>query len=1229
MKKNKENESMPTSQDKENKSLKRIEGYEDYEYDLFIAYSYDHTINEARELYKKIIELYPNKYKIFFFPETHTDSRFDRTPDVVAFHSKAFLLVGSKDDMDLSKNALGEEVAATYSNEFMCDRYINGSTTKSVATRFCAVNVKLDARNISLGDKIITPEGDKILTPEFIEGRLGVKKKEGDDKDNSACILANTDNFALLPDRRTGIIDYTGTAKSVAAWLDEVIGCYAGSKFARYELKIGDIRLTDYDIYWVGTRDSDIAECEAGLFKGTICLFGKDNQEDGNQGNHRAYCADIDSNNNRIDHNRINDTVDMWVYEQVRQIAESNPKARFYCYNQGIVSNTVDPNAGEGESKCPYNRQLIIDGKPLRNRFICLNDDKIVNEYAAKDKFRKLCDDINKEREDSKNGNGISVIPCVTVQKDNCNYAGIIGKFREDYGDETIAIESGTRFVIQAPVGSGGESTFILEPGGRSIVDIEPHLKHGVDYICTVYQENNVPVNLHALIFNDSNTPGEHQIWLSTPSIQLLRETGRRLLYRGADFIECRNINKAFLNEFMRQARLLCEQLAKEGYRGVCGIDAIICDANKAGADKKPWEHVFMMELNARFQASTGLLNRALVNRALVNRALVNKDGASHLPTMQQLNLYAFYAPISLLNRHLRNLGVKSDDPKADLDGGRPFANIKVNYSNMSYVNGLCSRQARHLLQFEGDKKMCEANYIVAYELDGLKKDYLVPNWADFVNQDDAPKRGEYLNNMERDAYLYRIVFNTNLCWINNNSTLYFNENIIDETIDTYSSILNDCELSPELRTDRMLRTKVALLIQGVNLTDDARKYMKRPGTFQSIDIVFRSKKHFQNYVVNAPVDMPINVDENENTDGNIALANGQKKVSTGIKFTRLTPFCIDVDDHGDGLVLKYYGSYVDDVMLMPEDELWADPPQDIDAPIKEIAYLSTDRLRVHLTNACKYKCQSKGCKFCGISIGDKGNLQEKDKATFSKENVAAVVKAYVDTYKDRKMEDGKDVSFPLLKHFLVGGQTADLSNAEVEKRIVDTVSCITNLTKGQKDIYAMIVPCSLMTIERMKQKGLKQLAFNLEIWDDDIARQIMPGKRGNSADGGFTRDDYLSFLNAARMIMGKHESVRSMLMVGLEPMENTKAGVAALLKRNVQPMLSIFRPMPNTVFKDYMSPQIEDVVALYYDITHLCNERFRVADPQGGKSAQLIHLGPNCKCCQNNTVALPYDEEK
>lgn len=1041
--------------------------------DLFIAFYLDEnggSQDDAHTLYCALKKIVPT-LQIYFYPESNPSGGFTSTPGIIRDRAKAFLFVVNK---NLPREANGEMR--------MYNRY----------------------------------DEKRRLFEELAEANNGYfRKKNIDDTQPSKIFVADGDNELLHNSTRLfadgsfsgnmafdGTISRTNNYQDVIRWLTNVQAAYENSL---------EKSQTSGGLYWVGTRQSDIEDCEDGFFAGSITLFGN------GSGGNRAYCSC--ANGRRIDHNVRNDDADFFIYEEIKKTAEEDPGARFYCYNPGIAYGIRDEKGNN----------LLA---PYLDRFVCLNSEQVMSDLKDKKFFiEHVVNDIN----------DVKPIDKVYCNARECSRENIITKFIEQHGYTRDMLKK-VRFIVQAPVASGGSGTFILngKKDNDEAVKRELDQKNNTVYICSVYRENNVPVNVHAIIFDDF-------VAMSTPSIQLMCESNRRLMYRGADFIEYRRLQTEWKERlgvdlsarFVEKSARVAEKLRKLGYRGVCGIDGIITR-----------DEVTILEVNNRFQASTSLLNLALKNIGAYS--------------VQKLNLAAF------------DLKRKSVPEKAELaEMLKHFAEVEVNYANFSYIANGATHQAYYLDGLRDDKRILQENGIVRFEPDGFSG----------MAQTTTP--------YESDAYLYRIVFNTNISWINEEFGLYFGINIVDESERVRDSILSEYDEDAEARK---IYLKTALMMQGVNfekslfdvLTD---KHKLHPATNQAVDIMFCSDK-FDKFVVNAPVTAPVNYDE-------------EKGSGSGVKFTGLTPFLIKAEN--DGLELSYYGEKIDNIALFPLDEI-AEGGNNVGldgVPYLDIAYLSTDRLRVHLTNACIFKRENKGCSFCGIKIGDCSACA--DDRTFSDENIERVIRAYLNCYPQEKKVEGTD--FYALRHFLIGGQSADVNNPRVDERLCSIIKVIHKATSGARPIYAMVLPCDHATIDKLHVSGLSEIAFNIEIADDLLARRYMEGK------GAISREYYYSQLTYASQIFDKEETVRSMLLVGLEPLSNTLGAVEKLVNIGVQPMLSVFRPMPGTPLENFMTPSVEKVVELYYAASEACKQK-------------RMHLGPHCKCCQNNTVSLPYDIE-
>lgn len=99
-----------------------------------------------------------------------------------------------------------------------------------------------------------------------------------------------------------------------------------------------------------------------------------------------------------------------------------------------------------------------------------------------------------------------------------------------------------------------------------------------------------------------------------------------------------------------------------------------------------------------------------------------------------------------------------------------------------------------------------------------------------------------------------------------------------------------------------------------------------------------------------------------------------------------------------------------------------------------------------------------------------------------------------------------------------------------------------------------LVPPPNKSDLQGLISQGADSIIMSLEIWDDDIRREICLGK------GEISKERYFESWRTARESLGS-DSVASVLMVGLEPIESTIAGIEALVRQHrVVPTLIPFR---------------------------------------------------------------------
>ncbi len=247
--------------------------------------------------------------------------------------------------------------------------------------------------------------------------------------------------------------------------------------------------------------------------------------------------------------------------------------------------------------------------------------------------------------------------------------------------------------------------------------------------------------------------------------------------------------------------------------------------------------------------------------------------------------------------------------------------------------------------------------------------------------------------------------------------------------------------------------------------------------------------------------------------------------------------------------------------------------------PITNIAASHGDRLRITPTKGCTFKCQ-----FCDIPYEMRYAGMQDPEAIHEATEIALA---------DNVLR---------AEHILISGGVPAKRDYDKELEIYRQI--ITNNPDIDVDIMMAPVP-KLLPIERLHAIGARGLSINMELWNIDIAKRIMPGKMRLS------REQYLNFIEKAVELFGRG-AIRSALMVGLEPMEDTLRGVKALAERGADPMLSPFRPSPETPLANSKPPTSKDLLETYYRSQDIVAKFEDVA------------LGPRCVPCSHNTMTIP-----
>lgn len=165
------------------------------------------------------------------------------------------------------------------------------------------------------------------------------------------------------------------------------------------------------------------------------------------------------------------------------------------------------------------------------------------------------------------------------------------------------------RFVVQKNVSEGGYGTYILDSTSQETV--KTHLDCEIIYYVSPFIRDAIPINVTIYIHDDG--------WFLFPiSEQLLSlDSSNRLIYSGSDFCASERLTKETRDEVDAVCEVIAERIHDIGYRGICGVDLLISG-----------EKIYFIEINARFQASTMLLDRYMnvSSGKSLYKALVSND---------------------------------------------------------------------------------------------------------------------------------------------------------------------------------------------------------------------------------------------------------------------------------------------------------------------------------------------------------------------------------------------------------------------------------------------------------------------------------------------------------------------------------------------------------------------------------------------------------------------------
>jgi pyruvate-formate lyase-activating enzyme len=280
--------------------------------------------------------------------------------------------------------------------------------------------------------------------------------------------------------------------------------------------------------------------------------------------------------------------------------------------------------------------------------------------------------------------------------------------------------------------------------------------------------------------------------------------------------------------------------------------------------------------------------------------------------------------------------------------------------------------------------------------------------------------------------------------------------------------------------------------------------------------------------------------------------------------------------DHDGERYLIHSGGEVFPVVPLPVPDYYREVNAS-EEPYTDYAVTHADRVRISPIDGCGMVCT-----FCDVPF------------------TAAYRRTRIDGLIDSVRKAFEDKALPA-RHILISGGTPKPEDYDFLGRVFRAIP----ERYPQQTVDIMMAPApGLLDLKQLRDWGVNGLSINLEIFNEGIARKIMPQKYRVG------RKHFLDFIEQAVAEFGLGK-IRSLLIVGLEPPEDTLAAVHELAKRGCDPVLSPFRPDLATPLRDHPVPSMELLKRIYCESLELV-------------SAYPVKLGPRCVPCQHNTLTFP-----
>jgi hypothetical protein len=207
------------------------------------------------------------------------------------------------------------------------------------------------------------------------------------------------------------------------------------------------------------------------------------------------------------------------------------------------------------------------------------------------------------------------------------------------------------------------------------------------------------------------------------------------------------------------------------------------------------------------------------------------------------------------------------------------------------------------------------------------------------------------------------------------------------------------------------------------------------------------------------------------------------------------------------------------------------------------------------ITTGCVYFNMGGPCAFC--AIGKESEEKERSERKSNLINTLSLV--------------ATDANIQNIN--LTGGNT--LTKDRGAYQYLPFVKAIRDKNKNVPIAIEMSPPeieASKEVFEKLKQSGVNGVVTNIEFWNDDIRKELMPIK------GKFTKEEYLEAYKNAIEVFGKNKVVCG-IIVGVEDLTETYNAIKEVSKIGVIPEIYPFKPNDKSKMANYPKTDIDTIL--------------------------------------------------